>query len=189
MSGPDATPLAELVAREIAGEAADGPAGSDPDADPEADPEAGQESDSEPGLADGVRRPIPFTPADLKERHGKPGGVLLTGFARLPRGVRAAWKREASTAGLLDRDWTASAESIAALGHPVRLALLREVLRGTRSIAALTTLPGLGSSGQLYHHMKPLLAEGWLQPAGRGRYEVPEARVVPLLAMIATIDR
>jgi hypothetical protein len=61
------------------------------------------------------------------------------------------------------------------------------VLRGTRSISALASLPGLGSSGQLYHHLKPLLAEGWLKPAGRGRYEVPEHRVVPLLAIIATV--
>lgn len=111
--------------------------------------------------------------------------MLLTGTARLPRNVRAVWQREASTADLLDSDWTLAAEAFAALAHPVRLALLREVLRGARTVAALASLPGSGTTGQLYHHLKPLVAEGWLQSAGRGRYEVPEDRIIPLLAIMA----
>jgi hypothetical protein len=133
--------------------------------------------------------PIPFTPADLRARLGKAGGVLLTGTARLPRNVRAVWQREASTADLLDTDWTPAAEAFAALAHPVRLALLREVLRGARTVAALASLPGSGTTGQLYHHLKPLVAEGWLQSAGRGRYEVPEDRIIPLLSIMAATRR
>jgi hypothetical protein len=133
--------------------------------------------------------PIPFTPGDLRSRLGKPGGVMFTGAARLPRGVRAAWQNELAMVDLLDADWGAEAEQVAALAHPVRLALLREVLKGARSVSALASLPGLGTSGQLYHHLKPLLAEGWLQPAGRGRYEVPNDRVLPLLGVIAAVRR
>jgi hypothetical protein len=133
--------------------------------------------------------PIPFTPGDLRSRLGKPGGVMFTGAARLPRNVRAAWQRELAMVDLLDADWAPQAEPIAALAHPVRLALLREVLKGARSVSALASLPGLGTSGQLYHHLKPLLAEGWLQPAGRGRYEVPNDRVLPLLGIIAAVRR
>lgn len=133
--------------------------------------------------------PLPFTPGDLRSRLGKPGGVMFTGAARLPRNVRAAWQRELAMVDLLDGDWAAEAEQIAALGHPVRLALLREVLKGARSVSALASLPGLGTSGQLYHHLKPLLAEGWLQPAGRGRYEVPNDRILPLLGIIAAMRR
>ena len=129
--------------------------------------------------------PIPFTPADLRARLGKAGGVLLTGTARLPRNVRASWQREASTAQLLDAEWAPSAETFAALAHPVRLSLLREVLRGGRTVAALASLPNSGTTGQLYHHLKPLISEGWLQSAGRGRYEVPEDRIIPLLSIIA----
>ncbi len=134
--------------------------------------------------SDGSPGAIPFTPADLRDRLGKPGGVLLTGAARLPRGVRASWQREMSTGDLLDADWTPSAESFAALAHPVRLQLLREVLRGARTVSALASLPGSGTTGQLYHHLKPLIAEGWLATTGRGRYEVPEDRVVPLMAIM-----
>lgn len=61
------------------------------------------------------------------------GGVLFTGAVRLPAGERYEWQYGALTAGLLgtdeDRpDWTEAAEPLAALGHPVRLRLLREIL-------------------------------------------------------------
>ena len=156
--------------------------------EPQTAPDGKGSDDAEAVLASASpTTPIPFTPADLRARLGKPGGVLLTGTTRLPRNVRATWQREASTAELLDADWTAAGDAIAALAHPVRLALLREVLRGARTVAALASLPNSGTTGQLYHHLRPLVAEGWLQSAGRGRYEVPEERIIPLLAIITAI--
>jgi len=160
--------------------------GDDSDDAEGVDPEAVSEAAARRKQPDS---PIPFTPGDLRSRLGKPGGVMFTGAARLPRNVRAAWQHEMAMVDLLDADWAPEAEPIAALAHPVRLALLREVLKGARSVSALASLPGLGTSGQLYHHLKPLLAEGWLQPAGRGRYEVPNDRVLPLLGIIAAVRR
>lgn len=136
---------------------------------------------------DEPRDPPPVTPADLRRRHGRPGGVLLVSGVRLPRGGRVSWEREQPATTLLDLDWAVVADRAAALAHPVRLRLLREVLRGARSVAALACLPGVGSSGQLYHHLRPLLAEGWIRPCDRGRYEVPEHQVGPLLAVIAAL--
>jgi hypothetical protein len=132
--------------------------------------------------------PLPLSAPQLRRRHGKTGGVLVMAGVRLPRGAKASWRREISTAHLLSQDWANAAECVAALAHPVRLRLLREVLCGARSVAALACLPGLGSTGQLYHHLRPLLAEGWLCPAGRGRYEVPEHRIGPLMAVVAAVD-
>lgn len=43
----------------------------------------------------------------------------------------------------------------------------------------------IGYTGQLHHHLRQLVAAGWLQSAGRGRYRVPAQRVVPLLAIVA----
>ena len=43
---------------------------------------------------------------------------------------------------------------------------------------------GLGTTGQLHHHLRQLKAAGWLHQTGRGTYEVPARRVVPLLTMI-----
>ncbi len=117
------------------------------------------------------------------------GGVLFTGAVRLPAGERYEWQYGALTEGLLgsgeDRpDWSEAAEPLAALGHPVRLRLLREILGGRRTAAELAELDETGTTGQIYHHLRLLTGAGWLRTTGRGRYEVPGARVVPLLVIL-----
>ncbi|MEV0639101.1 helix-turn-helix domain-containing protein [Streptomyces sp. NPDC050619] len=114
------------------------------------------------------------------------GGVLFTGAVRLPAGERYEWQQAALTEGLLDDDWTRAAETFGALGHPVRLRLLREILGGRRTAAELAELEELGTTGQIYHHLRQLTGAGWLHTTGRGRHEVPAGRVVPLLVALAT---
>ncbi|MGI5145884.1 ArsR/SmtB family transcription factor [Plantactinospora sp. CA-294935] len=116
------------------------------------------------------------------------GGVLYTGSVRSPSHERYDWQYGLPTEALLDGeagDWSDVADSFAALGHPVRLRLLREILAGRRTVAELTALDGLGTTGQAYHHLRQLAAAGWLHSPGRGRYEVPAGRVVPLLVAVA----
>ncbi|MFC9997643.1 ArsR/SmtB family transcription factor [Nocardia sp. NPDC127526] len=117
------------------------------------------------------------------------GGVLFTGSVRLPTEEQYGWQMAFTTDALLDGEITEAAESLAALGNPVRLRLLREILGGRRTAAELTELDGLGTSGQIYHHLRQLTAAGWLHTAGRGRYAVPGGRVVPLLIALATTRR
>jgi Helix-turn-helix domain len=115
-----------------------------------------------------------------------PGGaVLYAGRVTLPTGEEYAWQRTHSAAearGGTDDD--AAAAVLSALGHPVRLRLLREVLTGTRTTAQLADLPGLGTTGQLHHHLRALVAAGWLASTGRGRWSIPGPRVIPLLVVI-----
>ncbi|MFG2926066.1 ArsR/SmtB family transcription factor [Streptomyces sp. NPDC048305] len=119
------------------------------------------------------------------------GGVLFTGAVKLPAGERYEWQYGALTTGLLGTteenrsDWAEAAEPLAALGHPVRLRLLREILAGRRTAAELAELDDTGTTGQIYHHLRLLTGAGWLHTKGRGRYEVPGARVVPLLVVLA----
>ncbi|MDG4791583.1 helix-turn-helix domain-containing protein [Micromonospora sp. WMMD1102] len=125
------------------------------------------------------------------------GGVLYTGSVRLPTNERYDWQYGLPTEALLGRadgedgedrgdgDWSDASDSLAALGHPVRLRLLREILGGRRTVAELTALDGLGTTGQAYHHLRQLAAAGWLHSTARGRYEVPAGRVVPLLVAVA----
>ncbi|MPY59669.1 ArsR/SmtB family transcription factor [Streptomyces spongiae] len=113
------------------------------------------------------------------------GGVLFTGAVRVPTGEYYEWQHGALTDGLLDLDWTESAESFAALGHAVRLRLLREVIGGRRTAAELAELDEIGTTGQIYHHLRQLTGAGWLHTTGRGRYEVPPGRVVPLLVALS----
>jgi len=128
----------------------------------------------------------------LRARSGAQGGVLVTGTAPLPTGGHAEWQEAHPATDVLDDDWEPTAPVLAALGHPVRLRLLRAVLHGTATAAELTALPGVGTSGQTYHHLRQLTAAGWLQPAvgaSRGAHEVPLPRVVPLLAVLALCRR
>ncbi|MFG2774627.1 ArsR/SmtB family transcription factor [Streptomyces sp. NPDC048350] len=115
---------------------------------------------------------------------GEDGGVLFTGSVRLPTQERYEWQFGALTERLLDEDWTETADSFAALGHPVRLRLLREILGGRRTAAELADLEEIGTTGQIYHHLRQLTGAGWLHATGRGRYEVPGARIVPLLVVL-----
>ncbi len=123
----------------------------------------------------------------LRRRLTGDGQVLFTGAIDLPTGEHYEWQQGAAATELLDANWADHAAPYAALGHPVRLTLLRAVLRGTRSSAELQETAGLNTTGQLYHHLKQLTAAGWLQAEGRGHYLVPAGRVVPLLVLLSAV--
>jgi len=128
------------------------------------------------------------------------GAVLFTGSVTVAQGV-VQWQYARSTDDILalseepttddpapsDR-LTATAARLAAIGSPVRLRLLLAVVDGTTSLADLGELDGIGTAGQVYHHVRVLTAAGWLQSAGRGRVGVPPARIVPLLAAITAME-
>ncbi len=92
-------------------------------------------------------------------------------------------------ADILETDWTSRASTLAALGHPVRLTLLREILNGRTTVSALSEVEGLGTSGQIYHHLRQLTAEGWLHTPSRGAFAVPPTRVVALRAILVALER
>ncbi|MBM7170444.1 helix-turn-helix transcriptional regulator [Streptomyces sp. G44] len=125
----------------------------------------------------------------LKARHpvseDTDGAVLFTGSVRVPTGHQYDWQYGLLTETVLEGDWSDAAEPIAALGHPVRLRLLREILGGLRTAAELVALDDVGTTGQIYHHLRQLTGAGWLHVQGRGRYEVPAGRVVPLLVVLS----
>ncbi|TQS42086.1 ArsR/SmtB family transcription factor [Cryptosporangium phraense] len=123
----------------------------------------------------------------LKQRTDGAGAVLYTGTVGLPTGERYDWQYGTPVETLLGADWSALADRLAALGHPVRLRLLHRVLDGARSTAELAADDELGTTGQLYHHLRQLTAAGWLESSGRGRYAVPGDRVVPLLAILSGV--
>lgn len=116
------------------------------------------------------------------------GAVVLAGVVPLPAGEEYAWQYGRTTADLLEVSWQELSKAIAALGHPVRLRLLQLILTGTRSAAELQSVEGLGTSGQLYHHLRQLIAAGWLVQAARGHYAVPGDRVIPLLVLLTAAE-
>ncbi|MFI5712901.1 ArsR/SmtB family transcription factor [Kribbella sp. NPDC051620] len=86
-------------------------------------------------------------------------------------------------------DWAGFAGTLAALGSPVRLRLLQEIVQGRNTVSALSEVDGLGTSGQIYHHLRQLTAEGWLHSPSRGTFSVPPPRVVALLAILEALQR
>lgn len=94
------------------------------------------------------------------------------------------WQQGLAVEALAEGDWSLAAETVAALAHPARLRILQLIYRGTDSVAALTEQRELGTTGQIHHHLRPLLSAGWLESSGRGRYRVPAGRRVPLLAIM-----
>ncbi|MEV0798263.1 ArsR family transcriptional regulator [Kribbella sp. NPDC050281] len=85
-------------------------------------------------------------------------------------------------------DWSDVAPTLAALGNSVRLTLLREIVRGRATVSALSQVDGLGTSGQIYHHLRHLTAEGWLHTPTRGTFAIPPHRVTALQAILAALE-
>ncbi|MEU6039645.1 helix-turn-helix domain-containing protein [Actinomadura sp. NPDC047616] len=146
----------------------------------------GQRPGAEPEPEDGTFWALEQLKARLDRMDGADdGGVLFTGAVRVPTGERYEWQYGLTVGELMDADWSEAAESFAALGHPVRMRLLREILGGRGAVAELAALEDLGTTGQIYHHLRQLTSAGWLHTAARGRYRVPPKRVVPLLVALA----
>ena len=113
---------------------------------------------------------------------------MLAGVVPLPTGERYIWQYGRTSEELLAASWAELSKAIGALGHPVRLRLLQRILTGTRSVADLQADDELGTTGQLYHHLRQLIAGGWLSQTARGHYTVPGNRVIPLLVVLLAAE-
>ncbi|HYO37009.1 MAG TPA: helix-turn-helix domain-containing protein [Geodermatophilus sp.] len=118
---------------------------------------------------------------------GDAGSVRYAGTVRLAGEVR--WTIELGAEGVLALPPAAVVRVLAALGHPVRLAVVRRLLRGPASVAELQEAVGGSSAGQVYHHLSTLAAAGVAEAVGGGRHRVPPTAVVPLLVgLLAAAD-
>ncbi|WP_016697027.1 winged helix-turn-helix domain-containing protein [Actinoalloteichus spitiensis] len=150
--------------------------------------EAGRDRDAIPDPGEGDLAERFWVLRGLRQRMPAESGGLV--YAGVLRGATTPveWQYGHSTEELLaleSPDAESTAERLAALGSPVRLRLLREVLNGVTSAAELASLDSMGTKGQVYHHVRILTAAGWLRSAGRGALEVPPTRVIPLLLALA----
>ena len=119
------------------------------------------------------------------EQNGVAGSLLYAGRATTPGGGELIWQAEHPLPGVLAEGWEEAAAVLAALGSPVRLEIIRRLLLGGETVQELQEIPGLGTSGQLYHHLRDLQAAGLVTQRRRGRYGVAADKVVPALIIIA----
>lgn len=115
-------------------------------------------------------------------------GVTFAGHVSAHGQSSVQWQYGLPTSTFLQQTWEDAAPSLAALGHPARLRLLKAILEGQTATTDLSHIENLGSTGKLYHHLRELVAVGWLKPAGRGHHRVPPERVVPLLVILAATE-
>lgn len=119
----------------------------------------------------------------VRARHPE-GAVSFGGTAQVGDG-EVAWQWGALSDELRQQDWEPAAAVFDALSHPVRLRLLQQVLNGVATTAELAEDPAMGTTGQLHHHLRALVAAGWLHTTGRAHWAVPPHRVIPLLVVVS----
>lgn len=116
---------------------------------------------------------------------GYSGSILFAGVLRTPGIPELVWQEERPSAALLRTSWDDVAEVLSALGHPIRLEIVRRLLSGAFTTSDLASIPALGTSGQLYHHLRELQGAGLVVQRRRNHYAVPPDRVIPCLTLIA----
>ncbi len=79
---------------------------------------------------------------------------------------------------------------LACIGNADRLAILLEILRGPKTVAMLVEKCGFGSTGQVYHHMKPLLAADVVaeDEKQKGVYVIQPHKVQGIIMLLAGIS-
>ena len=114
-------------------------------------------------------------------------GVFASG------GRQSSWvKNNANTDELLKLVEDNSAERVlACIGSNDRLRLLLALLRKPRSVAQLVGECGFSSTGQVYHHLKPLIAADLVSEdarnEGKGIYVIVPYRVQGIIMLLAGI--
>jgi DNA-binding transcriptional ArsR family regulator len=116
------------------------------------------------------------------------GTVLYVGVGPGPAEV-IAWQQSRAWDLLVTIDPAAVAPLLNVLGHAQRIHIIQLLAGGSTTTAELTAALGDASAGQLFHHLKALLAAGLIYQPSRGAYAITESRIVPLLTVIsAAID-
>ncbi len=114
-----------------------------------------------------------------------PAGTLTyAGVAQLGD-ESLAWQMIHGLTDLLALDEGALARQLAAIASPLRLRIVRELAARPLQTHELQARLDEPSAGQLYHHLRELLAAGLVTQPRRSVYEVPARAVIPLFTLIA----
>jgi DNA-binding transcriptional ArsR family regulator len=99
----------------------------------------------------------------------RPGVVMVVGGVAHGDGHLSASLLRFDRGEGTSRDWRAIAAVCHALGSEARLRLLRALEGGPRTTGELLAAVGL-DRGRLYHHLRDLLLQGFVEQPERGRY-------------------
>jgi DNA-binding transcriptional ArsR family regulator len=100
-----------------------------------------------------------------------------------------AWQMERHWDDVVDQAPEQAHRVLSALANPTRLRIVGVLVAGAASTADLSERVEVGTTGQLFHHLKDLLAAGVVYQPQRGVYALRPQHVVPLLAVLsAAVD-
>lgn len=115
------------------------------------------------------------------------GSLYYSGQVSAGNGSFRWEPQERSVSKLLEVDSDRSAKVLSALGHKQRLDILKSVLQAPLTGAELVERLNMGTTGQLYHHIKALLgADLLVQEERGGKYSLSGHRALPLLLLLAS---
>jgi DNA-binding transcriptional ArsR family regulator len=147
------------------------------------------------GAAESERRDSSAIAHELLRRLAGDGSDA-TGTATVVYAGAGPWEHGA-VAWQMGRSWDdvtsgpveSVARALSALANGTRLRIVVELLRGRVSTGELADRLDQPSPGQLFHHLKELLAAGVIHQPERGTYAIRRPHVVPLLAVLsAAVD-
>lgn len=124
-------------------------------------------------------------PADPGLSAAGTGSVFYSGHTRL-NGRNLRWEpQERLMEQLLGVNSEKSAKVLAALSNRQRLELLKLVIQEPLTGAELVERLGMGTTGQLYHHLKALTSTDLLVQESGGRFAFPPHRLLPFLLLLS----
>lgn len=147
--------------------------------------------------------------ADLAERvarlEGRPPAAVesvLDGTVEAPEHGRVVYSgigpwQDSAVAWQMERTWTdvlaVEPESVArllsALASPIRIRIVEALISGPAGTGELAERIDAATTGQLFHHLKDLLAVGIVHQPQRGVYELRPQHALPFLTIVsASID-
>lgn len=89
---------------------------------------------------------------------------------------------------LIELSWESSFTRLAALAHPQRGMILKQLIDAPCTVAQLCELGVTSSTGTAYHHLNELEAAGWVHKGRGGVYEIPSERIIPLMTIVAASE-
>ncbi len=127
-------------------------------------------------------------PIDLQTTENDAEDVALVSYSGLYKrsGRDIRWGlQEQRMQQLLSQNVEKMAKVLSAMGNKQRLEILRTVLKEPLTGAELVERLSMGTTGQLYHHLKALLGADLLIQEQGGKYAIPPQRVLPFLLLLA----
>lgn len=123
--------------------------------------------------------------APVQPEAGHDGGAVGYGGQVALGDGQVSWRIDVTPQHALSLPDPPRIEVLSALAHPVRVEIVRTLLAlGAQPAAALQETARLGSTGQLYHHLKALTGSGVVEQDKRGSYRLRAAATVPVLVLL-----